>query len=71
MKTLPIINLSRYDHQNALLREYVIRENKKLDRILFITPQEKKQEPLVLISEEENKKILEKIKQYNKELFGI
>ena len=71
MKTLPIINLSRYDHQNTLLRECIRRENKKPDRILFVTPLEQKREPIELISDKENEKILKTMKQINKEFFGI
>ena len=70
MKTLPIINLSQYDHQNALLREYIRRSNEKMQRIIFVTPPKQKQEPIELISEKENAEFLEKLKRFNKEMFG-
>lgn len=71
MKTLPIIHLGNFDKQNYMLREYIRREEKRLNKVVFISTPEKKQEALELISEEENKKILDKLKQISKEIFGI
>lgn len=70
MKTLPIINLSQYDHNSILLREYIRRDSRKLNGILLITPPSQKQETVELISEKENAEILEKLKKFNKEIFG-
>jgi len=70
MKTLPIIDLSGYNQRNTLIRAYM-KQIKRLDKIMLITPPEQKQNTLELISEKENTEILEKIKKYNKEMFGI
>ena len=70
MKTLPIINLTRYDEHNALLRNYMRQTYEKKSNILFITPPEQKQETIELISEKKSAEILNKIKHFNKEIFG-
>ena len=66
MKTLPIIDLSRYDSKNALLREYLRQNSKKNNSIVLVTLPEKKQETIELTSEKEQAEILEKIKKLNK-----
>lgn len=70
MKTLPIIYSSRHDMQHIMLHEHLRQEREKISKILFITPPKQNLEPIELISEEENKKILEQIKKISKEIFG-
>jgi len=70
MKTFPVINLSRKEEQTFLLRELIRQNNKKMEKILFISPPKLKSELPELISEKESKEILEKLKRFNKEFFG-
>ena len=70
MKTFPVINLSRKEEQNFLLRELARRNIKKTEKILFVSPPEIKQESIELISEKESEEILEKIKRMKNECFG-
>ena len=70
MKTFPVINLSRKEEQTFLLRELVRQNNRKMEKILFISPPKLKPEPVDLISEKESEEILKKLKRFNKEFFG-
>ena len=70
MKTFPVINLSRKEEQTFLLRELVRRNNKKMEKILFVSPPDVKPELPELISEKESEEIQEKLKRINKEFFG-
>ena len=70
MKTFPVINLSRKEEQTSWLRELVRRNNKKTEKILFVSPPELKHDSIELISEKESEEILEKLKRINKEFFG-
>jgi len=70
MKTLPIVFVKPDNTRNIMLHEHLRKEREKINKILFITPPEQRQNPPVLITEEENKKILETIKKINKEIFG-
>lgn len=71
MKTIPIVYPRQIDKQNAMLHEYIRRDAQKIQNILFITPPKQEIKPLELISEEENEKILKKLKQFNKQFFDI
>ena len=71
MKTLPVICAKPNIAKDIMLREYIRQDAQKVRTHLFITPPEQKHEPIELISEEENEKIIKKLKQINKEIFGI
>jgi len=71
MKIFPIVNLSRKDEQNVILRELIRQNSTKINRIVFVTPPKEKQNLSEIIAEKENIDFSEKIKQFNKEIFGI
>ena len=71
MKALPIVFIKPNNTHDIMLHENLRREAQKLNKTIFISTPKVKQEPINLISEEENEKILEKLKQINKEIFGI
>lgn len=74
MKTLPIVfaDFTKTDKYNILLSERIRQERAKLGKILFISsPPERKLKLEDIIAEKNNIDFSEKIKQLNKEIFGI
>lgn len=72
MKTLPVIitDLGKSNRENALLREYMRQDRAKMNRVVLIDiPKEEPQIP-DFIKEKDNIDFSEKIKQFNKEIFG-
>lgn len=72
MKTLPIViaDFTKRNRQNALLREYIRQDQEKLEKILLVDTPEQKPDLSKLIAEKNNIDFSEKIKQFNKEIFG-
>lgn len=71
MKTSPILIITPKNTHDIMFHEYMIRDAQKINKNLLIRTPKTAQEPLKLISEEENEKILEKLKSINKKIFGI
>lgn len=74
MKTIPVAYVGCGNTQKVMLREY-LRQSIKNTKCLVFIPSEHKQKTLEELFaeriEKENAGILEKIKQINKETFGI